>query len=278
MRCLRFDKTGPEACHAFTARASTTRSARTIHIRGGGSRMDGGYSSHHFLDMVRYDTNLCWPQNKISHEDLLSHRASGATFDFCCIGGCLHEHQQHIHVQSGPSCWRTRYVRFMDSQTCCNRLAAISDTLSLPGYYTVEECGDVPNPTLGMRVGETYTFVQKDRSNYYHPIGFAYEADGAHADVDELEPGISRGTSDCASDLQCPAPMYFLNGNYLGEYSNIPEVLNNTGSENFGLDDYEPLFFHPLADWVGLGEFSVQLRFDDDTFTQDIFYFCHVRS
>ena len=30
-----------------------------------------------------------------------------------------------------------------------------------------EECGDIVNPTIGMKVGETYTFVQADRSNYF---------------------------------------------------------------------------------------------------------------
>ena len=33
------------------------------------------------------------------------------------------------------------------------------------GYYQFEECGDATNPTLGLEVGKTYEFVQKDRSN-----------------------------------------------------------------------------------------------------------------
>lgn len=33
------------------------------------------------------------------------------------------------------------------------------------GYYQFEECGDDVNPTLGMELGSTYKFVQKDRSN-----------------------------------------------------------------------------------------------------------------
>jgi hypothetical protein len=140
----------------------------------------------------------------------------------------------------------------------------------------VEECGDTPNPTLGIEIGQTYTFSQADRSNYYHPVGFSYEPDGAHANKDELEPGVSRGTSGCDTTLTCPAPMYFVNGTYVGEYSNIEQVKELTGGENFGLDDYEPLFFHPIAEWTGLGLFSVQLRFDDATFDKDIFYFCHI--
>lgn len=32
-----------------------------------------------------------------------------------------------------------------------------------------EECGDTVNPTIGLEIGQTYTFLQTDRSNYYHP-------------------------------------------------------------------------------------------------------------
>ena len=143
----------------------------------------------------------------------------------------------------------------------------------------MDECGNTPNPTLGMKIGETYTFVQNDRSNYYHPIGFAYFPDGAHDNVEELEPGIGFGTNGCNATeetLACPAPMYFVGGEYVGEYSNIPEIKNITASDNFGLDDYEPLFFLPLPEWDSKGGFEVKLRFDDETFAKDIFYFCHV--
>jgi len=51
---------------------------------------------------------------------------------------------------------------FPDSRTKLDRV----------GHYTFEECGDVINPTLGLVVGQNYTFVQADRSNYYHPLGF----------------------------------------------------------------------------------------------------------
>jgi len=58
------------------------------------------------------------------------------------------------------------------------------------GYFTVEGCEGVM-PTLGMEKGVTYIFDQGDQSNYYHPLGLAYYADGAHDDVDELEPVVS---------------------------------------------------------------------------------------
>mmetsp|Transcript_418 Transcript_418/g.691 ORF Transcript_418/g.691 Transcript_418/m.691 type:complete len:422 (+) Transcript_418:55-1320(+) len=146
------------------------------------------------------------------------------------------------------------------------------------GYYMFEECGDAVNPTLGMEVGETYTFVQKDPTNFYHPLGFAYFPDGAHADKDELEPGITQTPgNDCAATLTCPAPMYMLNGMPLGTYSNDASVANvSTNEDNFGLDDYEPQFFLPIGDWTSLGEFSVKLNFVDASYDKDIFYFCHI--
>ena len=78
--------------------------------------------------------------------------------------------------------------------------------------------------------------------------------------------------------MSCPAPMYFRQGEYLGTYSNNALLVpSTTGEDNFGLDDYEPLYFYPLPNWVELGPFDVYLKFDVDDFKQDIFYFCHVR-
>ena len=33
------------------------------------------------------------------------------------------------------------------------------------GYFQIQECGDVLNPTLGVEIGQTYQFVQNDISN-----------------------------------------------------------------------------------------------------------------
>jgi Domain of unknown function (DUF305) len=148
----------------------------------------------------------------------------------------------------------------------------------LLGYYTFDECGDTINPTIGMEINATYIFDQADRTNYYHPLGFAYFPDGDHADGDELEPGIPPPGTDskCAENLSCPAPMYIQDSKYLGLYSNNPDWLAPTSGEaNFGLDDYEALFFRPLPQWAA-SEFSVFIRFDDDRIEQDIFYFCHI--
>ena len=99
------------------------------------------------------------------------------------------------------------------------------------------------------------------------------EADGAHAGVDELEPGIAPGDSDCAETLSCPAPMYYMNGDYTGQYSNIPELVDipEVPSDDFGLDVVEPLFFHPFGDWQGYGAFVTALKFDVN-YNQDLFY------
>mmetsp|Transcript_7741 Transcript_7741/g.22749 ORF Transcript_7741/g.22749 Transcript_7741/m.22749 type:complete len:451 (-) Transcript_7741:277-1629(-) len=161
----------------------------------------------------------------------------------------------------------------------CTFTAKVDLYASELGYYQFEECNGAINPTLGMEVGKTYRFVQADRSNYYHPLGFAYFPDGAHADVDELEPGIipPGSSSVCGDDMSCPAPMYFEDGKYLGEYSNDASVAPvSSDAENFGLDDYEPKFFHPIPQWTEYGPFSITLKFDVDDFSDDIFYFCHI--
>merc|ERR1711957_469331 len=147
------------------------------------------------------------------------------------------------------------------------------------GYYTVDGCDGV-QPTLGLEKDVTYTFVQSDISNYYHPLGLAYYTDGAHADVDELEPGIvpPGSTSSCGDDNTCPAPMYRRDDTYLGVYSNNDQITSVVGNEDFGLDVYEPEFFATSVDWASAGTYKVSLKFDVADFLDDIFYFCHIHS
>ncbi|KAL3786644.1 hypothetical protein HJC23_006840 [Cyclotella cryptica] len=168
-----------------------------------------------------------------------------------------------------------------NGEEICKFTAKVNLHASELGYYQFEECGDVDSPTLGLEVGKTYRFIQKDPSNYMHPLGFAYYPDGAHDDKEELEPGIvpPGSTSTCNVNYTCPAPMYFLGDEYLGSYSNMNaiEVSSDYEAENFGLDDYEPRFFHPLPEWIGYGDFSVYLKFDNNTdYNKDLFYFCHI--
>jgi len=130
---------------------------------------------------------------------------------------------------------------------------------------------------VGLGVRAVEAVLDSDAAISEHPIHI--EADGAHAGVDELEPGIAPGNSNCADTLSCPAPMYWMNGIYTGVYSNTPGLVSvpEPSSDDFGLDVVEPLFFLPLRDWEGYGSFGTSLTFDDDNFDQDIFYFCHVR-
>jgi hypothetical protein len=124
------------------------------------------------------------------------------------------------------------------------------------------------SPTIGIEVGETYIFVQEDKSNWYHPMGFAYFPDGDHDGKDELEPGISLSGIDCVSPNSCPSPRYFRNGKFLGDPNDLTD---------FGLDVYEPEFFRGLVEWTTVGFYTIELNFDDFEYDKDIFYFCHVR-
>jgi len=159
----------------------------------------------------------------------------------------------------------------------CEVIMKINHFAGERGYYEVDGCDGV-NPTLHLSINRTYKFDQSDKSNWYHLIGFAYEADGAHTGVDELEPVIAPGDSNCAETTSCPAPMYYKDGKYTGVYSNNPDLLPaTTGEDDFGLDTVEPEFFHPLGEWLGYGSYETYLNFDT-TYDKDIFYFCHVHS
>mmetsp|Transcript_60246 Transcript_60246/g.69216 ORF Transcript_60246/g.69216 Transcript_60246/m.69216 type:complete len:661 (-) Transcript_60246:372-2354(-) len=169
------------------------------------------------------------------------------------------------------------------------------------GYYAFKGAGGAgcpggTNPVLGIKKGATYLFTQRRTGNYYHPLGFAYAADGALDDQPELEPGICPGTvkgeedtteCDCKETGLCPAPMYYTSNNYLGAYSNNPYLAPINGeSDDFGLDAYEPQFFYPLLQWKGTpreedpegpGYYQVALHFpEDEEYTGDFFYFCHI--
>ena len=125
------------------------------------------------------------------------------------------------------------------------------------------------NPTIGIEYGTSYRFIQKNRSNWFHPLGFAYFPDGAHHGANHLEPGSTKSSSDCVMNNTCPTPLYFRNGMFLGDESD---------GSNSGIDVYRSEFFLGISEWSGKGEYSVMLTFDDEEYTNDIFYICHVRS
>eukprot|EP00588_Corethron_pennatum_P011287 CAMPEP_0194282394 /NCGR_PEP_ID=MMETSP0169-20130528/22991_1 /TAXON_ID=218684 /ORGANISM="Corethron pennatum, Strain L29A3" /LENGTH=855 /DNA_ID=CAMNT_0039027689 /DNA_START=79 /DNA_END=2646 /DNA_ORIENTATION=- len=168
------------------------------------------------------------------------------------------------------------------SESQCSFTARINYFAGELGYYEFDECPHLgTNPTLGIKKNVSYVFLQADSSNWMHPLGFAYEADGAHTGVDELEPGIAPpgSGSTCGEDFSCPAPMYSVNGIYVGDYSNNPAIeKKSVGLEDFGLDTIEAMYYRPIGDWTGYGEFSVSVLFDVENFDRDIFYFCHIHS
>jgi len=162
-----------------------------------------------------------------------------------------------------------------DTEGECTIVMKVNHFAGERGYYSVDGCSGV-NPTLHLSKNRVYKFDQSDKSNWYHLIGFAYETDGAHTGVDELEPTISRGASDCEATASCPSPMYFSQGVYQGTYSNIPDLVPaTTGEDDFGLDTVEPEFFFPLGDWQDNSPYETYLNFDSP-YDKDIFYFCHV--
>lgn len=99
------------------------------------------------------------------------------------------------------------------------------DSPAVTGLYEVEGCDGIA-PTLHFERGVTYTLVQNDRTNWYHPIGLAYYPDGAHghgangfgefASVPELEFPTPDDCDD--TDFQCnpgvekQAPLYCQDG------------------------------------------------------------------
>jgi hypothetical protein len=132
------------------------------------------------------------------------------------------------------------------------------------GYFDFGACGRMP--TLAMVANEIYTFQQFDATNWYHPLGFAYEPDGALAMVDELEPGVvpPNGDASCLPE-SCQSPQYQLDGVNLG-----------LGGEDFGLDEYEGNYFSGgRDDFLDAGDFSVDVQIDDAA-TTEFFYFCHI--
>ena len=126
----------------------------------------------------------------------------------------------------------------------CTYTALVDLFASEFGFFTFEECGGENIPTITMEVGKTYKFIQRDVTNYFHPLGFAHGPDGVLAGAEELaEQYLS----------------YQLDG------------------EDIGLDEYEPAFKHPIEEWATDGEYIVYVTLPKDIpYTKDLFYFCHI--
>jgi hypothetical protein len=109
----------------------------------------------------------------------------------------------------------------------CTYTARVDLHASEFGYYNFDECtgesgGNMPD--IGMELGRTYRFVQSDVSNYFHPLGFAYEPDGALSGAEELDEAM-----------------------YL-KYQLKGEVITLEGG-------YEPQFGHPIEQWATNGDY-----------------------
>jgi uncharacterized protein (DUF305 family)/plastocyanin len=130
------------------------------------------------------------------------------------------------------------------------------------GYY--EFAGYVgSSPTITVSVGDSITFDQSDSSNWYHPIGFAYEPDGAHGSTwggDELPEVEGKG------ELQ-----YYIDGQK-------PKCAD---AGDTGLDCYEPEFFFPRGEWAAK-KYSATLTITqavaDASHGGVLYYFCHIHS
>merc|ERR1719274_13378 len=161
--------------------------------------------------------------------------------------------------------------------TECTFTATVDPHAGPSGYFKFNECGATSMPVISMKRGVKYIFDQSDASNWYHPLGMAYFPDGAHAGVDELEPGITQTTGDaCAAGNTCQAPRYFKDNVFAGTtYDNT--AATPVGGDDFGLDNYEPEFFIPKGDWLAT-KYKVELTITDTAYATDMFYFCHIHA
>merc|ERR1719313_2205378 len=145
------------------------------------------------------------------------------------------------------------------------------------GYYEFK--GHVgPSPEITVRIGETITFDQTDPSNWYHPVGFAYEPDGAHGstwggeELDEVD-GIAHpyGTGYGYAEAVGAQLQYKIDGA-------APTCADHLET---GLDCYEPEFFFPREEWMSkkyTAELTVTQAVADASHGGVIYYFCHIHS
>merc|ERR1719321_441108 len=130
------------------------------------------------------------------------------------------------------------------------------------GYYEFDGKSG-PSPDITVQIGKTYVFDQRDPSNWFHPLGFAYFPDGAHgADWG----GESREEVKAKGEL-----LYKIDG--------AATTCEDAGDT--GLDCYEPEFFYPRDQWLEK-KYSVELTITqamaDESRGGVIYYFCHIHS
>jgi len=130
------------------------------------------------------------------------------------------------------------------------------------GYYELAGMTG-PSPDITVRIGQTYTFDQRDASNWYHPVGLAYYPDGAHG---ASWGGQERDEVEGAGEL-----LYKIDG----AAATCPDAGDT------GLDCYEPEFFYPRAEWMAktyTAELTITQAMADRSQGGVIYYFCHIHS
>jgi uncharacterized protein (DUF305 family) len=162
------------------------------------------------------------------------------------------------------------------TRATCDKTSSVAATLELKwnmfssewGGYTVTGCDGI-NPKLQLTAGTTYTFDQSDVSNWYHPVGFAYIAGGAHTECTASDGTVGEcpelGGESAGTTIQ-----YYVDG-----------VAVTSDESGFGLDAYEPLFFNS-QDWWGeqndANPYQVTLTIPSDASYTIIYYFCHIHA
>jgi len=145
------------------------------------------------------------------------------------------------------------------------------------GEFEVEGCRGT-SPTLIVKRGIIYTFVQHDVTNWLHPLGFSYYPDGAHGyqlfkEVPELESPTPETCDqkqfNCNPGEQVlQAPLYGVDDTF----ETIDDWNNGTTG---GLDVYEPAFQVPQEQWTE-HKYAVKLEIPSESKTETLFYFCHI--
>jgi uncharacterized protein (DUF305 family)/plastocyanin len=130
------------------------------------------------------------------------------------------------------------------------------------GYYEFDgKTGSSPDITV--QIGKTYVFDQRDPSNWFHPLGFAYYPDGAH--------GFTWGGAERAEVEGKGELLYKIDAK-----ATTCEEAGDTG-----LDCYEPEFFYPRDQWLEK-KYTVELTITQDVADAShggvIYYFCHIHS
>jgi uncharacterized protein (DUF305 family)/plastocyanin len=130
------------------------------------------------------------------------------------------------------------------------------------GYYEFDgKSGS--SPDIVVQIGKTYVFDQRDPSNWFHPLGFAYYPDGAH--------GFTWGGAERDEVEKKGELLYKIDG-----AATTCEKAGDTG-----LDCYEPEFFFPRDQWLEKKytvELTITQAMADSSHGGVIYYFCHIHS